>query len=276
MERKPMTAARTRGRATRGRSSRTEEVQQRVKQLILERGLAVGDPMPTEFELVDELDVSRNSLREALKALQAVGIVEIRHGFGMYVGSMSLGALVDELTFHARISKRQGRDDLAHLVDVREVLERGLVEQVIDRGLIVDAGGSDLDEIMRRMDAEATAGFVTPETDRLFHELLYRPLANPIVNQLLGAFWDVYRTLQHDLAPVEQEAADVAERHRDIYEALRTGDREHAATAMAAHFRGIRIRLDQARLDQARLDQARGDQAGDGRAAGGAEAEAGG
>lgn len=239
-----MTAARTRGRATRGRSSRTEEVQQRIKQLILERGLAVGDPMPTEFELVEELDVSRNSLREALKALQAVGIVEIRHGFGMYVGTMSLGALVDELTFHARISKRQGRDDLAHLVDVREVLERGLIEQVIDRGL--QAGNTELDEIMRRMDAEAGSGQVTPETDRIFHELLYKPLANPIVNQLLGAFWDVYRTLQHDLAPVEQEAADVAQRHRDIYEALRAGDREAATAAMAAHFRGIRDRLGKA------------------------------
>ncbi|MBO2463540.1 FadR/GntR family transcriptional regulator [Actinomadura violacea] len=242
-----MTAARTRGRATRGRSSRTEEVQQAVKQLILERGLASGDPMPTEFELVEELDVSRNSLREALKALQAVGIVEIRHGFGMYVGSMSLDALVDELTFHARMSKRQGRDDLAHLVDVREVLERGLVEQVIDRGLASDT--TELDEIMRRMDAEAAAGQVTPETDRLFHELLYRPLANPIVNQLLGAFWDVYRTLQHDLAPVRQEAADVAQRHRDIYEALVSGDRAAAATAMAAHFGGIRERLDAAHDD---------------------------
>ncbi|MFI0356993.1 FadR/GntR family transcriptional regulator [Actinomadura sp. 9N407] len=237
-----MTAGRTRRRATSGRPSRTEEVQQRIKQLILERGLAVGDPMPTEFELVDELDVSRNSLREALKALQAVGIVEIRHGFGMYVGRMSLGALVDELTFHARMSKGQGHDDLAHLVDIREILERGLIEQVIDRGL--ESGTPELDEIMRRMEAEAAAGQVTPETDRLFHELLYRPLGNPIVSQLLGAFWDVYRTLQHDLAPVVQEATDVAQRHRDIYEAMHAGDRAAAAAATAAHFRGIRDRLD--------------------------------
>ncbi|GGU93824.1 transcriptional regulator [Actinomadura cremea] len=237
-----MTASRTRGRTASNRNSRTEEVQQRVKQLILERGLAVGDPMPTEFDLVEELDVSRNSLREALKALQAVGIVEIRHGFGMYVGSMSLGALVDELTFHARISKRQGRDDLAHLVDIREILERGLIDQVIDRGL--NSGTPELDEVMRRMEAEADAGEVTPETDRLFHELLYRPLANPIVNQLLGAFWDVYRTLQHDLAPVVQEAGDVAQRHRDIYDALRAGDRTAASVATAAHFRGIRDRLE--------------------------------
>ncbi|MFC4907946.1 FadR/GntR family transcriptional regulator [Actinomadura gamaensis] len=236
-----MTAGRTRGRTTRGRSSRTEEVQQRVKQLILERGLAVGDPMPTEFELVEELDVSRNSLREALKALQAVGIVEIRHGFGMYVGTMSLGALVDELTFHARISKQQGRDDLAHLVEIRELLERGLIEQVVDRGLAT--GNTELDAVMRRMEEEAAAGLVTPETDRLFHELLYRPLANPIVNRLLGAFWDVYRTLQHDLAPVAQEAAEVAQRHRDIYDALCAADRQAAVAAMAAHFKGIRDRL---------------------------------
>ncbi|WP_410050220.1 FCD domain-containing protein [Actinomadura sp. CNU-125] len=65
-----------------------------------------------------------------------------------------------------------------------------------------------------------------------------------MVNQLLGAFWDVYRTLQHDLAPVAQEADDVAQRHRDIYDALRAGDRTAAAAAMAAHFRGIRDRLE--------------------------------
>lgn len=242
-----MTGTRPGRRVSRSpRSSRTEEVQQRIKQLILERNLAVGDPMPTEFELVDELDVSRNSLREALKALQAVGIVDIKHGFGMYVGSMSLGALVDELTFHARISRQNGHNDLAHLVEVREVLERGLIDQVIERGLADET--PELDEIMVKMEAEAAAGGVTPDTDRRFHELLYQPLANPIVSQLLNAFWDVYNALRHDLAPAEESPLEIALRHREIYDALRAHDRPAAAVAMSAHFRGIHVRL--ARMEE--------------------------
>lgn len=223
------------------RTSRAGEVQRAVKQLILERGLTAGDPLPTEFELVQELGISRNSLREALKALQAVGIVEIRHGFGMSVGRMSLGALVDELTFHGRMSHQAGQSDLAHLVEIRAVLERGLIEEIVDR--VPDRIPAELDTVMDRMEAEARAGQVTPETDRRFHELLYEPLANPLVNRLLGAFWEVYAELRDDLRPVHQEASAVAARHRQIYDAVRARDRQAASDAMRRHFDGIRQRL---------------------------------
>jgi DNA-binding FadR family transcriptional regulator len=230
----------TRGTGT--RTSRNDEVQQRIKQLILERGLRAGELMPTEFELVEELDVSRSSVREAVKALQAVGIVDIRHGYGMYVGRMSLGALVDELTFHGRLAGRSGRGDLMNLVEIREVLERGLVEELIDRASATPS--AELDEVMAAMEAEAAAGEVTAQTDRRFHELLYQPMGNPLVNQLLSAFWDVYHTLQHDLEPAREAADSVAQRHRDIYEAMRGLDRKAATAAMRRHFEGIRARVE--------------------------------
>lgn len=236
-----MTVTRSERRPARLRSSRTDEVQQRIKHLILERGLRAGDPLPTEFELVEELDVSRNSLREALKAMQAVGIVEIRHGFGMYVGRMSLGGLVDELTFHGRMSLQNGFEALGHLVEVREILERGLVEQVIDRGL--DINGPALTDALDSMAVEINATGVSPDTDRLFHELLYQPLANPIVDQLLSAFWEVYHGLQ-DVLPAPQESPQsVLERHRDIYSAVAASNRQAASDAMRAHFDGIRARI---------------------------------
>ena len=226
----------------RTRTSRTDEVQQRVKALILDRGLVGGDAMPTEFELMDELDVSRNSLREALKALQAVGIVEIRHGFGMYVGHRSLGALVDELTFHGRMSINAGRSDLAHLVQIREILECGLIEQVISSA--ADSDLDDLREAINRIDTEATTGFVTPEADRHFHDILYRPLGNPLVSQLLGAFWDIHHKLSDELGPIDEPAYSVAARHREIYQAVLARDTRAAVAAMRGHFDGIRGRLD--------------------------------
>lgn len=229
-------------RPARTRTSRTDEVQQRIKQLILDRGLRAGDPMPTEFDLMDELDVSRNSLRESLKALQAVGIVEIRHGFGMYVGHRSLGALVAELTFHGRMSINAGRSDLANLVQVREVLERGLIEQVIAQAAATDL--AELQAAVERMDAEAAAGFVTPDADRTFHDVLYRPLDNPLVNQLLGAFWHIHHELQHELGPVNEPARSVAGRHREIYQAVLDRDTPAAVAAMGRHFEGIRTRLE--------------------------------
>jgi DNA-binding FadR family transcriptional regulator len=234
-------ARRAQRRPVRPRVSRSDQLQQAIKDLIVARGLSAGDPLPTEFDLVDELGVSRNSLREALKALQAVGIVEIRHGFGMYVGRMSLGALVDELAFHSRIAMQNDHRDLANVIYLREVLESGLVRRLVEEQ--PDADHSEVAAVIGQMDAEARDGSVAPETDRRFHEVLYRPLGNPLVAQLLGAFWDVYFQLKDDLGPSTEPSEDVARRHRDIYLAVLAGDVGAAQTAMAAHFDGVRQRL---------------------------------
>lgn len=233
------------------RLSRSIEVQRAVKDLILRRRLAAGDPLPTESELIAQLGIGRNSVREALKALQAVGIVEIRHGFGMFVGRMSLNGLVDELAFHSRITLQDERNHLAHLMEIREVLESGLVQRLIDhhradhrradphRGVDL----SPVAAVMARMHAEAASGLVSPETDRRFHEVLYQPLGNPLVGQLLGAFWDVYHQLRDELGAPDETPVDVARRHGDIYDAVVAGDKAAAVAAMQAHFEGVRTRL---------------------------------
>lgn len=223
------------------RLSRLVEVQQAVKDLIHARGLVVGDPLPTESELMEELAIGRNSVREALKALQAVGIVDIRHGFGMFVGRMSLTGLVDELAFHSRMTLQDSSNDLGYLIEIREILESGLVQRLIDRHAGTDL--SAVAEVMAQMEAEAGIGEVSPETDRLFHDVLYRPLGNPLVGQLLGAFWDVYHRLRDDLGGPDETPADVARKHREILTAVAEGDRSAAAEAMQAHFDGVRARL---------------------------------
>ncbi|MFB9837235.1 FadR/GntR family transcriptional regulator [Actinoallomurus acaciae] len=227
------------------RLSRAIEVQEAVKEIIVRRGLTAGDPLPTESELMQELDIGRNSIREALKALQAVGIVDIRHGFGMFVGEMSLNGLVDELAFHSRIGPQDEPNHLAHLTEIREILENGLAWRLIDRH-----GGADLAEtlspvreVIERMEEESLVGAVAPETDRLFHDLLYRPLGNPLVGRLLGAFWQVYHQLSEELGTPDETPAQVARKHRDIYEAVIAEDRTAVAAAMSAHFAGIRTRL---------------------------------
>jgi DNA-binding FadR family transcriptional regulator len=113
------------------------------------------------------------------------------------------------------------------------------VQRLVDDNL----GTDDVAVVMAQMEAEAAAGEVSPETDRLFHDVLYRPLGNPLVGQLLGAFWDVYHRLRDDIGRPDETPADVARRHRDIYAAVVAGDRDAAATAMRAHFDGVRSRL---------------------------------
>lgn len=222
------------------RVSQSERLQQQIKNLIVKRGLKVGDPLPTELELIDEFGCGRSSLREALKALQALGIIEIRHGYGMYVSRMSLDALVQGLTFHGRISLTNQVNHLANLVEIRQVLELGLVQ------LLIEKRDVDLTEAERFADAmkiATAAGHVPPELDQNFHEALYRPLRNPLAIELLRAFWNAYLQVKDVLGQAEVGYEQTAEQHREILRAIRAGERDAANTAVIRHFDDLRVRI---------------------------------
>ncbi|MER7396417.1 FadR/GntR family transcriptional regulator [Streptomyces sp. NPDC000151] len=223
------------------RGTMSEDVQAQIKRLILRRKLVPGDPLPTEAELVELLDVSRNSVREALKALQAMRIVEIRHGFGTYVGTLTLDPFVEGIAFRAAVRHHQGEASLYELMEVREALEAGLVGAVA-RSLPAE----DLDVLrglVDRMEKEAAAGRVESGTDRAFHLALYRSLGNHLLSEVLDAFWDALRRVRKDLDDSSQEPEVTWRQHAEIVTALETGDGDRAVEAMHRHFDGIRERL---------------------------------
>ncbi|MCX4974628.1 FadR/GntR family transcriptional regulator [Streptomyces sp. NBC_00620] len=220
------------------------QIQREVMQLILDRKLRAGAPLPTEAELMEDLGVSRNSVREALKALQALDIVDIRHGYGTYVGEASLTPLVDGLTFRTLARPSDDASALAEILQVREVLEEGLIRRVA--GTLSEAELDRLESVVTRMEAAGQEGGPFAELDREFHELLYASLGNALVPQLLGAFWTVFRRVSGIRGWTDDPAPEVTvRRHRDIVTALRAHDVEGAQRAMAFHFRGIEARAAQ-------------------------------
>src|SRR5690606_38782135 len=100
--------------------SNQERLREEIKQLILERGLQPGDLLPTESELMGLLGASRNALREAIKALQALGYVDIRHGHGTFVGALPLTPLQDFLSFRMRQSATEDLREVRNLLQLRE------------------------------------------------------------------------------------------------------------------------------------------------------------
>ncbi|GHH86963.1 transcriptional regulator [Streptomyces sulfonofaciens] len=220
------------------------QIQREVTQLILDRKLKPGAPLPTETELMEDLGVSRNSVREALKALQALDIVEIRHGYGTYVGQASLTPLVDGLTFRTLSLLGDDAHALGEILQVREVLEEGLIRRIAPS--LTERDLDALEEIVVRMEAAGRENQPFPELDREFHERLYRALGNELVPQLLGAFWNVFHRVAGVRGWTEDPAPEVTvRRHRDILTALRARDVEGAQRAMADHFRGIEARAAQ-------------------------------
>ncbi|WP_349258299.1 FadR/GntR family transcriptional regulator [Stackebrandtia sp.] len=224
-----------------GARANQRALREAIKRLIVERGLTAGAPLPTERELIDELGVSRHPLREAMKALEALGIVDIRHGHGTFVGSASLSGLEAGLTFHSALSVRGDLTDVRDLLEVRQVLETGLVPRVIESYEDVDVDG--LREAVEAMEAAAADGRFDPDADWRFHETLYRPLGNKLVLDLLRVFWRVFRSLDAKLPRADSTPEANARWHRAILDALTRRDAAALTAAISEHFRGIRARV---------------------------------
>ena len=236
---KPMPQARFSAKA------RLKALQADIIELILERGLEAGDPLPTENELAAELGVGRNSLRESLQVLQALGVIEIRHGFGMFVAPSNFDALADGLTFRGRLSLRHHGHEALQLVEVRQALECGLIAAAMD--LMTPERLLTVEESVLRMEVLAGSGESFVEADAEFHRRLFAPLNNDLLLSLLGVFWNVYRRLHIELGGAEPGLLETAALHRGIYEAVAAGDKVLAAQRLNGHFDGIRDRISQGR-----------------------------
>ncbi|MFJ4849723.1 MULTISPECIES: FadR/GntR family transcriptional regulator [unclassified Streptomyces] len=208
-------------------------LQDRIIELIHEQRLAPGATLPTEPQLMDLLGAGRNSVREAVRALQALGIVEIRHGTGTFVTDAPLRVLLPSLTFHIRSRVRA----LADLVAVRELLEVGLIGEV---------AGTIPPERLDELDALASRMVTDPDADRAFHALLYATCDNELVLQLMDLFWSVYQDVGSALAPADDPVERIIANHRAVVGALRTGDAGAARAAMRRHFTDVRARVSSA------------------------------
>ncbi len=222
--------------------NRSRALQADIIELILDRDLRAGDPLPTENELAQALGIGRNTLREALKVLQALGVVEIRHGFGMFVAPRNFEALTEGLTFRGRLSLRHEGQEATQLVDVRQALEAGLIGEAMD--LMTGEHLVEIETTVRRMESAAQRGAIFTALDEQFHHQLFEPLDNELLSNLMSVFWKVYRKIHSEL--VEDPVLDLAETaalHRRIFEAVRAGDKTLAAARLRCHFDGIRAEL---------------------------------
>jgi DNA-binding FadR family transcriptional regulator len=215
--------------------------QERIKEFIVENDLTPGDSLPTEFELSRQLGISRNSLREALKALETVGIIETRHGLGSFVGEASLGPLIAGMAFNLMRGIGQDTRTLRELLDLREILEVAYVRRVT--GIHNPAQFDQLEALVAVMERGALRDAPDAEADRAFHHALYAPLNNGVVTLLLQTFFDILAAVDPQL-PVAAYSPDANARwHRAIVQALRQGDANATVAAMEEHFTGARSRL---------------------------------
>ena len=216
----------------------------RIKDLILVDGLRPGDLLPTEGELCTRLGVSRSNVREAIRKLSTLDIVDVRHGHGTYVGEMTLDALVEALVFRGVLSPGDDLDALRDVVEVRKALDHGMSEQIVDA--LKGTENSELKALVDEMTALAAAGKTFPQQDRAFHTGLLAKLGNSLVGQLVAAFWDVHTAVLPKLnVAVASDLEQTAQAHGLMLEAAESGDAEAFRAAITAHYEPIMRALEQ-------------------------------
>ncbi|MFC7622853.1 FadR/GntR family transcriptional regulator [Microlunatus sp. GCM10028923] len=210
------------------------KVEDLLKAYIIDHGFQSGDRLPTEAAFGEALGVSRNAIREAMRSLQSLGILEIRHGYGAYLAEVSLPRLADGLAFWGKLLSRDGGDHvIRRIAEVRSLVEAGLVTEVAGR--LTEADFADLRESIEEIEAAAEQDQRAYDADRRFHEILYRPLDNWVLIGFLRSLWDSTREITQEQPP-GPDLALAPRHHRAILEGLEAGDGAAAAEAMREHF----------------------------------------
>lgn len=206
-----------------------------VKDLILAKGLKPGDPMPTEGQLAELLDVSRANLREAIRTLATLDIIEVRHGTGMFVGEMSLRPLVEGLTFKGVILPGKDFETLHNVVEVRLALDLAIAPQVVTS--LSGQSSPELSATCNEMADLAERGASFASQDRDFHLRIAGLVGNELYGQLVAAFWDVYTMVGPRLgAPTPRDLSDTVHAHQEMLTAAQAGDLDAYRQAVAAHY----------------------------------------
>jgi len=177
---------------------------------------APGEALP-EVPMAKRLQTSRGTVREALRALQELGLIEIKAHRGAFVSELSVGRAEE-------------------IISLRTVLESWAARLTVERGLVTDELAGDLEAALSRLQVAADGGdtvAVMEATMDFHHRIAEAPKHVLLLEQLTALQAQTRQAAFY--AHLYDDAHDVVEDHRRLLDAMRTGDPAHAAGAMRAH-----------------------------------------
>lgn len=207
-----------------------------IKDYILKHDLKPGDSLPPEGQLVEELGVGRSSVREAVKSLQSVGIVDVRQGNGLFVRELNFDPMLETFLFGMKFDPRT----LADLLQIRIWLEVAVIGDAVAH---IDAEGvKKLEELLVKWDQRVAAGEEYSDLDESFHEIIYGVLDNQSLMKLFSVFWVSFTSLESEITR-DADPENVVEAHRSIVEAIKTKDASRVRSELLRHFDNIKDRI---------------------------------
>jgi len=196
---------------------------------MLDGTFSPGHPLPSERHLAERFGVSRGSIRDALRTLETIGLLETRHGQGTFPHELSVDRLVAPLA-----SVMAYRSDLQdELLDVRRMFEPAVARFAAQRATEEDLG--DLQAILDAQRQKLKSGQSAIVEDTAFHAILARSTRNRVVMSIMATLNDLL--VESRTQSLRQKGRPVRsiEGHEAVVDALRRRDADGAAQAMNNH-----------------------------------------
>jgi GntR family transcriptional repressor for pyruvate dehydrogenase complex len=208
-----------------------QEVARQLERRILEQ-MKPGDLLPPERELVQMLGVGRSSVRDAIRSLELIGLLEPRQGIGTVVrdpATVPVNPLAATL--------------LGQQKTVREFLEvRKMIEPPLARRAALHASPAELlemEQILVHQEAKALRGELAIDEDSEFHYAIALASDNSVVLKVVDTLMDLLRETRERSLQVEGRQQKSLAGHRRILAALKRGDAKAAEVAMRRHLQEI-------------------------------------
>ncbi len=222
-----------------------DQIIDRITKAIASGKYKTGSKMPSEFELMDELQVSRNSLREAFKILSSMGILEIKRGDGTYVCSQINPSSFDTLVY-GMIFDMSSSDELFEL---RQVLDEAMIKLASKKKtqgdiVMLEENIQSMDKAIKEKDVKLAA-----QIDYEFHMLVLEISGNVFLSRIAKGIYNLYFASIETLISVEERFSNAVNYHKGILEVIKSGNAVNAENAVLESLSSWKNLLDKSGLE---------------------------
>ena len=219
-----------------------EPVADQIRQAIFSGLIVTGHKLPPEREMAEHFQTSRVALREALRSLEKEGLITVKRGAGggAFIADFNnaLNALADSLNTVVRLGSAKSSD----LTEMRSILEPESTRLATLRATPEDI--SALEAVVIAQEQELEVGELSRKLDMEFHNLIAQAAHNPVMNIVVNAVNESIRNSILRSKRTEEMRKRVVGYHRDIYEAVRSGNAELAKRVMNSHIVDVQCHLE--------------------------------
>lgn len=208
---------------------RYEEVAEQIQKLVTEGVLKPGDRLPSERELAAQFGVGRSSLRDAIRTLEVMGVLESRHGAGTVIRDLDTDALVVPLA-SALLRKREL---VSELLEVRMMIEPALAARAAKNATREEI--AKMEEILARQREKVRRGVQPIEEDSEFHAALMLAARNGVVLRVMDVLMDLLRESRAKSLQTPGRLEKSYAGHLRILRAIKKRDGAAAEAAVRRH-----------------------------------------